>query len=71
MTTRKRPDRHGIESMVRIPQSTPDPVTAEKLPEPSGDAKGTVRWTEDEIAKWIGTRKRGGSLPATPRSSST
>ena len=71
MTTRKRLDRHGVESMVRIPRSMPDPLTAERVPEPSGDAKGTVRWTKHEVAKWIGTRKRGGSPPATPRSQPT
>ena len=71
MTTRKRLDRHGVESMVRMPRSMPDPLTTERVPEPSGDAKGTVRWTEDEVAKWIGARKRGGSPPATPRSQST
>ena len=71
MSKRRSRERHEVESSIRRPRSTPDAVTAEKLPEPSGDAKGTVRWTEDEIARWIGTRKRGGSPPATPRSSST
>ena len=62
MTKRRLLDRHQVEDMVRMPRSTLYQAMAEQdFPRPIRVGKRSVRWFEDEILKWMESRKRGGS----------